>query len=316
MSYMPAVTVAPAWFTNNRGLALGIILSGTGVGGLVWAPALNACISSFGFRNTLRLTGGVSFALVSVASYAIIWEPSAKAQNDALMATKSSRLDGILRVPLVDWRIARSRKFLAQALGALFQSAAYFTPVFFFASYARTLGYSETAGANFIAISNACNAIGKIAIGYIADRAGRLNVLLLTTFLSAVTAIGLWYPSTLGDGDAASRQLFIAFTVLYGIFASAYVSLFPASLVELFGAQNFASVNGILYMMRGMATLVGTPIGGLLIRGPVDGHSPASYSSMALLVSSLLFAGTAAVFWVRIEAITDMDRHGKRRWRQ
>ena len=66
---------------------------------------------------------------------------------------------------MVNWRVARSRKFVAQGLGAIFQAAAYYTPVFFFASYAHTLGYSATAGASFIALSNACNAVGKIVAG-------------------------------------------------------------------------------------------------------------------------------------------------------
>ncbi|KAL9620514.1 MAG: hypothetical protein Q9160_004983 [Pyrenula sp. 1 TL-2023] len=270
LTYMPAVTVAPTWFTARRGLAMGIVLSGTGVGGVVWAPILHAMIARIGFRNTLRVSGAIAFVLITAAGYVMHWEPATLRRLRVEATTPPSPgITGLFKIPLVDYRIVRTRKSLAQALSGIFQAAAYYTPVFFFASYARTLGYSSSTASNFIALSNAANAIGKIVIGHTADRViGRINTLFLTTAISALTALSLWLPSSLlssshppktpfppNDDAAASRNLFIAFAILYGIFASAYVSLFPASLVELFEVQHFASVNGALYMMRGLATL-------------------------------------------------------------
>ncbi|PYI25850.1 MFS general substrate transporter [Aspergillus indologenus CBS 114.80] len=318
LCYMVAVTIAPGWFTQRRGLAMGIILAGTGVGGLVWAPALTACVEHLGFRNTLRLTGAVSFTLISLSSSAMAWEPGTRTQIEIENSARSSRsrVHGLLKVPLVDWRVARSRRFIAQALGAVFQAAAYYTPVFFYASYAQTLGYSTAASANFIALSNACNAVGKVVIGYLADRMGRLNALLLTTLLSAISTVAFWLPSTVAGVTTESKDLFITFTVLYGIFASAYVSLFPASLVELFGAQNFASVNGVLYMVRGMATMIGTPVGGVLIRSGRS-ETPGAFRNMSVLVSALLFAATMSVVWVRVEAFVGNGGVGSRsKWQR
>ncbi|KAI1414579.1 MFS general substrate transporter [Hypoxylon sp. FL1857] len=314
MPYMVAVTVAPAWFTARRGLAMGIILAGTGIGGLVWAPVIKALIDVIGFRNALRVSGAISFVFVALSSAAMSWEPQTLARINTENASRASRLRGIFQVPLIDWHVAKTRKFAAQGLGAILQAAAYYTPVFFFASYAGTLGYSATAGANFIALSNACNAIGKIIIGHLADRLGRLNTLFLTTFISAAITIGFWVPSTVYGSTDESRGLFISFAVFYGLFASAYVSLFPTCLIEIFGIQHFASVNGVLYMVRGMATLVGTPVGGALIRS-ATGSSPQAYINMAVLVSVLLFAASVAVFWIRVEAMVGPGRHLDLKWK-
>lgn len=314
LSYMVAVTIAPTWFGARRGLALGVITAGTGIGGLVWAPALKACIDSLGYRNALRIAGGVSFVLNMTAGGAIMWEPGTEARLQLEQSTQTSRAKGIFQVPLIEWRIAKTRKFAAQAVGAMFQSAAYYLPLFFFATYARSLGYSNTAGANFIALSNACNAIGKIAIGHAADRLGRLNALVITTIISAIITLCCWVPSTYIGDTGGSRSLFIAFTVLYGIFASAYIALFPTSLVELFGAENFASVNGVLYMVRGIATLIGTPIGGAIILSSKDKMpAPGDYTGMALLTGGLLTVASIAVIWVRLEALIRPD--GKIAWK-
>ncbi|OCK96891.1 MFS general substrate transporter [Cenococcum geophilum 1.58] len=309
LSYIPAVTIAPGWFDARRGLAMGIILSGTGVGGVVWAPALRALNAAIGFRNTLRLTGGIGFALVSAAAMALEWDPASAARIAAERPSPPSRrparrsrlfpaLRSTLRtrIPLVNWRIANSRLFVAEAAGAALQAAAYYTPVYFFSSYARSLGYSAAAGASFIAASNASSAVGKVLLGYTADRAGRLNTLLFCT-------LGF-------GGNDRARALFVAFAVLYGVFAGAYVSLFPTVLVELFGVQNFASVNGFLYMVRGFGTLLGTPVAGALIHSGGarvavgfgrGGRAAGEYAKSSVMVGALLAAATVSVLWVRLE---------------
>ena len=69
---------------------------------------------------------------------------------------------------------------------------------------------------------------------------------------------------------SAGKDLFAAYVVLYSVTAGAYVSLFPTVLAELFGIQHFASFNGLLYMLRGFGTLVGTPGAGALIRNSAN----------------------------------------------
>ena len=103
--------------------------------------------------------------------------------------------------------------------------------------------------------------------------------------------------------DNARRALFIAFTCSYGLAASAYVSLFPTALAEQFGDQNFASVNGLLYMIRGIGTLIGTPVAGSLIHSqaiPGAGHI-FSFEKTILMVGTFLVAATLSVTWARIE---------------
>ena len=310
LAYIPAVTVAPGWFKERRGLAMGIVLSGTGIGGTIWAPALRSLNANIGFRNTLRLTGGLSFILIAGAGWILKWHPDIEVSNRLEHPPGQSRF----RPPLINWRVARSRVFVAQAAGAIFQAAAYYTPVYFISTYARTLGYGSSTGANFIALSNATSAFGKVILGYIADRCGRLNVLLLCTLLSALSTLGMWFPSTIVKDPSIGMTLFIAYVVLYSVTAGAYVSLFPTVLVELFGVQHFASVNGPLYMLRGVGTLAGTPGAGALIRNPSGTavHAKNSFKSPSLLIGALLTSATLGCVWVRLEALQQPGSRWKR----
>ncbi|KAF2022023.1 monocarboxylate transporter [Aaosphaeria arxii CBS 175.79] len=266
LSFMPSMVVPPRWFGRHRAFCMGIISSGTGIGGLVWSPVLTVCIQEIGFRNTLRLTGCICTILVCISGHALAWEP----QMAASLHESNPKVDwatGLLKVPLPPRRLVLTRKFLAQSINAFFQSAAYYTPIFYIAAFSKTLGYDETDGANFTALSNACNAIGKVGVGFIADRIGRLDSFFFTTLLSCVSTGGLWVSSTvLGPSNLQnSRALFVAFTVGYGLFASAYIGLFSPALVELFGISDMPHVTGIMYMFQGVAGLIGTPVAGLLV---------------------------------------------------
>lgn len=301
MSYIPAVTVAPGWYDSWRGVAMGIVLSGTGVGGVFWAPILRLLNVGIGFKNTLRLTGAVSFVLIAASASILRWDSASMLRIQREFGATSR--GGRMGVPLVNWRIVKSRKFLAQATGAVLQASAYYTPIYFFSTYSRLLGYTAASGANFIAASNASSAAGKVVLGLVADRFGRLNTLFICTVISAVTALGLWLPSTLSVGEEKSRTLFAIFSVMYGIFAGAYISLFPTALVELFGVQNFSSVNGFLYMLRGLGSLIGTPTAGILLRGGSSLPAMAiGYEKLSSMVGILMAAAAGAVLWVRIES--------------
>lgn len=295
MAYVPTMSVAPGWFDKRRGLAMGIVISGSACGGMVWPPVLRAITSAIGFRNALRISGCMVAVFVPLSGFALRWEPqfgeTVKGQTAGI-----SRWTGWARAPLVNMEVVKSKKFVAQALGCFLQSAGYATPLFFYAAYARSLGYGIAQADDFITISNAANFVSRIGIGYAADKFGRLNVLFLTTVMSSVAVFGFWLPSTLGGANA----LFIIFAILYGCFGSAYISLFPASLIELFG-QHFTSVNGALYFIRGVGALLGTPLTSLLLPGGSALQDPSTYLRITYTVGLLLFAASIATLWVRIE---------------
>lgn len=296
LSYIPAVTVTPGWFSSRRGLAMGIVLSGTGIGGLIWAPVIRSLISSVGYQNTLRICGGVSFLLLLLPTLALSWDPTMQQRLRTAGSVEA-------RFNLLDWRIAKTRLFMIQSISAAFQASAYYLPIYFTSTYARSLGYSASTGALFIALTNGLSAFGKVSLGLMADRVGRVNTLLVCTIISALSVLCMWIPGSVTEGQD-TRGLFIGFIFAYAITAGVYVSLFPTVLAELFGVQNVPSVNGFLYMLRGFATLVGTPVGGLLIKSHQgDSGSPQAFLRAIIFTGTLLSAASASVLWMRLELI-------------
>jgi len=94
-------------------------------------------------------------------------------------------------------------------------------------------------------------------MGILADHLGRQNTMITSGFLSAVSVFALWYD--------APRARFVSFVVLYGIYAGGYNALLPTTIAEVYGVQNYNSVNGFIYFTRGLGSILGAPIAGAIL---------------------------------------------------
>lgn len=65
---LPCIGAPQQWFSERRGLAVGLSFAGSGVGGLVIANITQAAIGSIGYRWALRIDGIILFVLLSVAT--------------------------------------------------------------------------------------------------------------------------------------------------------------------------------------------------------------------------------------------------------
>ncbi|KAK4948176.1 hypothetical protein LTR10_013231 [Elasticomyces elasticus] len=273
--YFPVMAVAPEYFDAHRGSAMGLILSGAGIGGLAYAPAARMMLARVGAPWTLRTLGLVNFAICI----------------PIVLATPPSR-SLVKRPTLVDVRLAKRPIFILQAIAAMSQAAGNLVPLTFLPEFSTRLGYTAAFGAALLAINNAVNTISRIGMGLIADVAGRQNTLVLSVLGSAITVVAFWLSSAYSD----DLGLWIAFVVTYGVFAGGYNSLFPTTVIEVFGPQAYASVNGFIYFIRGLGALWGSPVGGALVKG---GTHPQAYITLIWYDFALLMLTSVCVIMVR-----------------
>ncbi|CAI4048647.1 hypothetical protein SUVZ_12G4820 [Saccharomyces uvarum] len=270
LTYLPAIVHAPPYFSAHRGIAMGILFSGTGIGGLALAPLTRYLITKYGWQWALRICGIITFVCLLPATFLVHPHPNYVATHKL----KSVKIE----VLHLNMSLVTSKKFIFHMTGALLQSAGYLIPGYYMSSYGQTLGFSSNEGAVFIGINNAVNAVSKVIVGYFADNFGRLNMLLCCCFLSTVTAFALWLVST--------RGTLIAFVILYGVVSGPIISLLPTCMVELFGVQHYQSSTWSLYFCRGVGKFLGSPVAGSLIK---HGGSSAHDYQNAIIYNGILF---------------------------
>lgn len=284
--YLPPVVCTPIFFNKHRAIAMGIVYSGTGFGGLVIATLTRYLIDEYGWRWCLRTLALINLVATILASLLLVVPEHQEFRSN-------NKLFNISQVG--------SYRVWLQMAGTLLQSAGYLIPLFFMSKYAETLGFSKSQGAMFIGVNNAINAVFKIILGFGADYIGRLNMIIICSLASSISIFALWMVET--------RATFLSFVVVYGIFSGAIISILPACLVELFGVGNYQALNGLMTFGRGVGNMLGSPIAGLLIVG--SGAYSSAYRNCIIYNGVLLFAST--FFLSGLWLATTLER-GKKSW--
>src|SRR5215813_14825935 len=75
-SAVPHASLISRWFTERRGLALGLAMSGTALGGVVWPSATQSLMDRFGWRNAYAISGGAVLLIAVPVLLALLKEPS------------------------------------------------------------------------------------------------------------------------------------------------------------------------------------------------------------------------------------------------
>ncbi|KAJ7221791.1 major facilitator superfamily domain-containing protein [Mycena haematopus] len=243
--YFPIMTIAPTYFDRHRGFAMGCILSGAGVGGLVMAPVLQALLDKYGVHGALRILAVWNFVVGIPIACVVRRRPGFD------IAGSGARTR-------VNMALVKRGTFLYQALGAFLQAAGNVIPLYYMTSYSTSvLSYSRNTASLLLAINSAVNSVARIGMGLLADGVGRQNTMIFSAFLSALSVFALWYN--------APRERFLAFIVMYGIYAGGYNALIPTTITDIYGVENYARVNGSIYFIRGLGSLLGAPIAGLIL---------------------------------------------------
>jgi MFS family permease len=145
--------------------------------------------------------------------------------------------------------------------------------------------------------TNAAGFLPRVLPGYLADRySGPLNAMLPAVLLSAL-ALFLWaaVPATPDPNAAAATW---AWAVAYGSAAATILGLFPAALAALApDARRRGARMGMGFAVAGVASLVGPPVGGLLVKRG-GGHSGFLYAQMwagAIMVAGLVVLAAARI---------------------
>jgi len=133
------------------------------------------------------------------------------------------------------------------------------------------------------------SAIGRIIAGRLADKIGRFNCMILTTFLSSVFVLSVWIP-------AKSTVILILFAILIGFTNGAFVSLVSALVAQISDLKQIGTRNGTNWLVYGLGALIGTPTAGALIQRNEGGYLYMQiFAGIAMFTSSCFFLSSRAI---------------------
>ncbi|KAI8884103.1 MFS general substrate transporter [Backusella circina FSU 941] len=239
-NYVAIMGVAPQWFTQHRGLALGIISSGSGIGGLVIPFIMNGVNGTLGAGWTYRIMGFVCLACDIVACCFVKEKSSSKPKT-------KKRLSQIIR-----FECLKDMNVLLFTIGSDIALLGYAIPYVFIPSYATFLGLSSSQGTSLVAVTAACNFFGRIVTGFLSDIIGKVNTNVLFSFITCLSCFLIWT-------FAFTYESLMGFSIVFGLFSGSYFALLSPITAHLVGMEKFPSTLSII-LFTNTATAFGTNI--------------------------------------------------------
>ncbi|RUS17854.1 major facilitator superfamily domain-containing protein [Endogone sp. FLAS-F59071] len=272
-SLAPNPLIVAQWFQKKRGLAMGIVISGTGIGGLYLPSMITSLLLEIGYPWTMRVLGLMSFGLLGTGSLIV-----------------KARLKVERKKKVFDFGpCCKTWEFYSLFIINVFFGMAYFAPLYYIDSYTVFLGMGPTLGSVLTGVCNGVSIISRILTGLAGDRYGSINMLLACGML-AVLSIVIWtFTNTLGG--------LVVFVVLYGYGGGAFIAQFTIVAANIFGADQMASVNSLLVLAFGIGALVGNPLAGWILDRTIDEHG---YTIVAVYSLMVTLAASCGVAWLRV----------------
>lgn len=264
--YVPAVLYLDEWFVKRKGLAFGIMWSGTGLGGVAIPLLLEFWLGRYGFRTTLRIWSGVLFALTAPLVYFL--KPR--------LPVAASTYKSVFNISFVF-----TRTFLLYQLTNIVEALGYFLPGIYLPSYAsEVLGAGPFPSALTLLIANVGAVVGCVAMGWLVDR---LHITMCLAISAAGTAIATFLLWGLGTNLATLYM----FCIFYGLFGGAYSSAWPGMMRQIAtvpgdSGRSFDPVFVLSFLAtgRGIGNIASGPLSEALIKGqPWRGEAVAGYGS-------------------------------------
>jgi MFS family permease len=144
------------------------------------------------------------------------------------------------------------------------------------------------AGAALVGIIGVASVVGRVALGAVADRFGRMRTF-QASFAVLAVAFAFWLGHIALGGPYA---VLVAFAVVLGVGYGGWIALQPAVIADTFGVRGLGWLVGVVYTAAGIGALLGVPVAGALVDA-TGGHGWAA--GAAALCGLGAFAATIAL---------------------
>ncbi|MCJ1319749.1 hypothetical protein MMC15_005085 [Xylographa vitiligo] len=272
MVFYPALSAVATWFFHRRALAFGIMASGSSLGGVIFPILVQNLIPKIGFPWTMRVSAFLILALLIVANLTVKSRLAPSPKPFSFMAFVK---------PLGE------PTFALLTLGAFFIFFGIFIPFTFIQLSGQALGMSPQLSNYLLAVLNAASVFGRTLPGYLGDRFGRFNVIVILNFFSAIIILALWLP-------ARGNAPILVFAALYGFGSGAFVSMVPACLAQISNIKEIGVRNGTIFAIVSFAALCGNPIAGALLGNGTSFTKVIIFAGVVYMAGAVIFLLTRA----------------------
>jgi MFS family permease len=266
MGYSRAVST---WFDTRRGLALALVMSGTGVGSILLPAVSQWLIDAQGWRTAYLTLGGLSLICgIPLTMLFVREQPTVRSSRPAAGATGATTAQGL-----------RSRAFWTLIVVLFLNSISVNGAVTHLSALLTDRGISGREAALALSVLGAASLSGRLLTGLLLDRffGPRVSFVLLIGVAAGIQLLS----------SAHTPAIAIVAAALIGLGLGGEADITPYLLTRYFGLRSFSTLYGFTWTAYAIAGAIG-PV--------VMGRAFDLTGSYAVFLSVLASAGLVSAF--------------------
>ncbi|CAG7852879.1 SubName: Full=Related to Monocarboxylate transporter {ECO:0000313/EMBL:CCA69308.1} [Serendipita indica DSM 11827] len=265
--FLPSIGVIAHHFRRRRSFAMGIVVSGSSCGGVVFPIMLNKLIERKGFAQATRSAAYLCTGLMAIALVCMRTRLPPRSKMPPPPPGGEAPPPPPKMIELL-----KDTKYMLTIAAAFVNILGIFTPIFYMQLYSINHNVDPTLAFYTLTILNAGSIIGRIVPNFIGDIWGPFNTIIVCTISCAILIICLLAAKTAAG--------IIVIAVLYGIFSGAYISLISPLFATLSRSISEIGIRlGFAFTVVAFSGLAGTPIMGALLTNELKWSRPIGLSA-------------------------------------
>lgn len=230
-----ALISVPAWssishyFLERRANATGIAATGSSLGGIVVPIMFHHLYPILGFAWATRILGFM-FVFLLILATVLMRSP-----------LPPRRFQPVELLP--DFGVFRSVPYALLVAGIFLCEWGLIIPLNYITSYGLDQGFPVALSYQLMAILNAGSFFGRWLPGYVADKIGRFNTVIITLFLCLVSTLAIWLPAN------NSVAMTILYAAVFGFASGSNISLTAPCIGQLCKTEDYGKYYSMCYFV-------------------------------------------------------------------
>jgi MFS family permease len=257
--YNPLLTTVSRWFFRRRGLAIGIVAMGVGIGPLAFAPLLTRMIIALGWPTALLILGLSGGAVIIACSFVMKAYPAdmhlypdGKAQKDTPSAAAGYYAKGLTMKEGLRTRTLWLLFFVSITFGFGLQVL-----MSYLVSYSESRSLDPIVASLVLSTISGVSIVGRLVMGTISDRISLVKGVALCLFGQGLMIFCFAF--------AANYWMLFLIGAVEGFFYGGYVPQLPGLVSENLGLAHLGALLGVTSAGWGIGSAVSPYVGGYII---------------------------------------------------
>ena len=234
--YGVVAALVSRWFVKNRGLALGITSSGSGLGTFLIVPGNERLINAFGLTETFIIAGSIAGILMISLSFLLRsaprsslpdWEklnPASKKNPDRMAEKSGMNLSQAIK----------DRTFILISLVFFLVGFSTQIVIIHLVNYATDMGIGPLVATTFMSVIGLFSIAGRLAGGVSSEKIGVHNVLILVRILLIASFICLILAKAIWE--------FYLFAIIFSVAFGGEITQAPLFMGRHYGTKTMATL--------------------------------------------------------------------------